>query len=257
MDKYMFPEDKVLSAYLSLAQGFVCYFLLHFFNKSINAFILKMTMAEINKSLDECSLNNQLDDTHSVITAASRHLSEHKIDTSSSNHDDDQICHHNQNQTNSKQPPCCSTSHTIDECLSFDHYIKHIAGATEIHSPDLRENFEKARLSISNRVFLYFVFMVGFVGTVNLWRGLWELQLAYCYPVVFKDAPLLNQNMLNLIYMPSAILILWMLHLTSSLLSRASCQDDYFIAKENYIVKHNIFKQFFLKKVGTISFISY
>ena len=135
----------------------------------------------------------------------------------------------------------------LKECVSLNNNknINHLS--LEINSKELSNNLGKS-LSISNRIFLFLVFILGFVGTVNLWRGLWMLQLIYCYPRLV-ESELLNQSFLNLIYMFFSLLILWMLNLTSSLLSRASCEDDFFIAEKNYIVKHNNFKDFFLKKV--------
>jgi hypothetical protein len=188
-------------------------------------------MAEINKSLDECSLANTLDDNHSIATITL--IKQNSVISG---------------QHGIEMGDCCDMNQRIDGCLNFDRYVKK-HGSLEIRSPDLRENFEKSGLRLSNRVFLYVVFAIGFVGTVNLWRGLWMLQTSYCYPMLIKASESLNKSLLNLVYMPCAILILWSLNLTSSLLSRASCQDDYFIAKKNYVVKHNIFKAFFLKKV--------
>lgn len=92
--------------------------------------------------------------------------------------------------------------------------------------------------------------MIGFLGTVSTWRGLWMLQSLYAYPPLFSHTDsVLNQILLNLVYISLAILILWSLNLTSSLLSRASCKDDYFTAKKVYVLRFNNYKAFFHDKV--------
>ncbi len=80
--------------------------------------------------------------------------------------------------------------------------------------------------------------MLGFFGTVCTWRGVWELQLIYCYPKIL-DSKILNNSMLNAIYMPTFILILWKMDLLASLQSRSSCEDDYFMYKDNFILDSN------------------
>lgn len=107
--------------------------------------------------------------------------------------------------------------------------------------------------SIDLRMFLYMVFVVGFLGTVSMWRGLWMLQMIYAYPKILfvsMSNDVASQMLLNLIYIILAILILWSLNLTSSLLSRASCEDDYFTAKKVYVLRFNNYKAFLHGKVN-------
>lgn len=76
--------------------------------------------------------------------------------------------------------------------------------------------------------------------------------MLYAYPeaLYVSTDPVLSQMLLNLVYFPIAILVLWSLNLTSSLLSRASCKDDYFTAKKVYILRFNNYKAFLHNKVG-------
>ena len=102
------------------------------------------------------------------------------------------------------------------------------------------------------KVYLNLSFLILFIGTVNLWRGLWMLQLNYFYPKIIESI-VLNQNLLNLIYFIVAIVILWNINLVSSLLARSSCEDAYFLVEKNYLIKQNHFETFFgIKKVEKI-----
>lgn len=136
---------------------------------------------------------------------------------------------------------------------SFAYFNKDLNKRSPIINLDIRENYEKTskqtNFSPLNRLVLYVVFILGFVGTVSTWRGLWMLQMMLVYPTVIESSPVLNQIFLNFFYMLFSVLILWCLNLTSSLLSRASCQDDYFTSKKTYVLRFNNFKSFFLKKV--------
>jgi hypothetical protein len=138
---------------------------------------------------------------------------------------------------------------------SFAYFNKDLNQRSPIINLDLRENYEKKaaanNFDLSNRLVLYVVFTLGFIGTVSSWRGLWLLQTCFLYPRLFASNVVLNQIFLNLIYMFISILILWSFNLTSSLLSRASCQDNYFTSKRIYVLRFNNFKAFFLKKVVT------
>ena len=213
MDKYMYVEDAIKSAYLSMLIGLITYLILHFFNKKINIFILKKN--NVNKCANPALLqrSESTESNSSEMTMSS------------------------ENKSMMAGPDCLSFNANVNNHISL-----------EVHAHGEGENFED-RLSLVHRLFLYFIFTLGFVGTVSLWRGLWMLQYEYCYPAFFVGESLLKKNVLNLVYMILALIILWSLNLTSSLLSRASCKDDYFIAKKNYIVKHNNFKEFFLKKL--------
>lgn len=85
-------------------------------------------------------------------------------------------------------------------------------------------------------------FYLVFMGTVSIWRGLWMLQLEFCYPEMF------DRNILNFAYFVVSILILWSVNLTSALLSRSSCEDSYFELKKNYVLKANHFASYFSSK---------
>lgn len=99
------------------------------------------------------------------------------------------------------------------------------------------------------KICLNATFFLVFIGTVSIWRGLWMLQLEFCYPEIC-ESKVLNKNILNSIYFVFSILILWSLDLTSALLSRSSCEDSYFESKRNYHLKQNHFKTYFgTKKV--------
>ena len=111
---------------------------------------------------------------------------------------------------------------------------------------DEREDYEKPKLTYKNRLILYIIFIIGFLSTVNLWRALWMLQALFCYPRIFKW---LDVHILNAIYFLISIVFLFLLHLTSAILSRSSCEDDYFTAKDNYILTNNNFYTFVQKKV--------
>ncbi len=102
--------------------------------------------------------------------------------------------------------------------------------------------------SFINRLFLNLIFLVCFVGTVSLWRGFWMLQSQFMYPKLIDDSTTKNRMLLNVIYINMVIIILWSINLVSALLSRANCEDCYFLDRRNYILTQNNFKKFFYNK---------
>ena len=172
-DKFMFPDDSVKSAYVSVLLGSSIYLIMYIFNKKINAFV--------SAPSDPPSTPN-------------------------------------------KQP------------------------YEQIHT-----HFEQPKkLSISVWTVLYVSFVLGFVATVNLWRGLWMLQLEYCYPLIFHSK-VLNQMSLNCVYMFACVLVFWCLDMTSALLSRGNCQDNFFTNEKNYILKMNNFKMFLKQVIASLA----
>jgi hypothetical protein len=102
--------------------------------------------------------------------------------------------------------------------------------------------------SFINRLFLNLIFLVCFVGTVTLWRGFWMLQSQFMYPNLMDDSETKNKILLNLIYIIMVIVVLWSINLVSSLLSRANCEDCYFLDRRNLVLKQNNFKTFFYNR---------
>ena len=96
---------------------------------------------------------------------------------------------------------------------------------------------------IFRAIFLNLTFLVCFMGTIFIWRGVWELQLIYCYPK-FVESDFWNQNILNICYFGGSILIMWKLNILACLASRSSCEDNYFKIKDNFILDHNLFARF-------------
>lgn len=117
----------------------------------------------------------------------------------------------------------------------------------ETINKDEREDYEKTKLTYKNRLILYIIFIIGFVSTVNLWRALWMLQALFCYPRFFKW---FDVHILNAIYFLLSVFFLFLLHLTSAILSRSSCEDDYFTVEDNFILTNNNFYTFVQKKVN-------
>jgi hypothetical protein len=103
-------------------------------------------------------------------------------------------------------------------------------------------------LSTRNIIFLNVIFLICFSGTVTSWRSIWILQTIYLYPSLIENK-VHNAIFLNTIYMCVCIGILWSMSLVSALLSRANCEDCYFLARKNYIMKQNNFKTFFYRRV--------
>lgn len=197
MDTFVFKNDSILSATISLSIGILIYLVFHIFNKPINKLaIRKESSVEFIASIE--TLNN------------------------------DKMIY-----KQLKNFPSRQTSMQND-CLI---------------PSEARENMERKNVTLKNKLFLYLIFILGFISTVNIWRGIWAFQLEFCYPILFPSK-LLNTNILNLIYLIISLLILWSINLTSAILSRASCEDDYFTAKKNYILKHNNFKHFIYAKVS-------
>ncbi|CAF0709202.1 unnamed protein product [Brachionus calyciflorus] len=146
----------------------------------------------------------------------------------------------------------------------FTNEIENLNQTENLINTDERENYEKHKLTIKNRILLYIIFFAGFISTVNTWRALWMYQTAYLYPQIFHFTNIIknhgdydeliltsediNNSILNLFYLTVSLSLLWLLHLTSAILSRASCEDDYFTAKNNFILKHNNFKSFIQKR---------
>ena len=92
-------------------------------------------------------------------------------------------------------------------------------------------------ISVFKKLLLNCMFIVCFLGTVCTWRGVWELQLIYCYPAILHESELINNNILNVIYMLVFVLVLWKLDLLASLQSRSSCEDEYFMLKDHFILE--------------------
>lgn len=101
--------------------------------------------------------------------------------------------------------------------------------------------------NLTNRVIktllLYTLFGICFVGTVCTWRGVWELQLVYCYPQLV-ESKLLNQNLLNVFYFSVSILVLWIMGMVASLQSRSSAEDSYFWVEGNFILQSELFENY-------------
>jgi len=111
------------------------------------------------------------------------------------------------------------------------------------------EKEETIRLTCISKYLLNMTFIFSFISTVNVWRGLWMLQLDLCYPIIFESSTVVNQMVLNAFYMLISLLILWKLNLTSTLLSRSNTQDNYFTLEKNCVISKNTFKKFFKKVI--------
>lgn len=94
------------------------------------------------------------------------------------------------------------------------------------------------------KILLHLLFVICFIGTVCTWRGVWQIQLIYCYPKLIESS-VLNQNILNLFYFSLSIVILWKTNLLASLQSRSSCEDEYFMLKGNFILECENLKNLF------------
>ena len=195
LDKYLFPADEKLSAYISLASGLIIYLAFYVFNEKLNTLLFSISKKSYKLNSPKCSnkIYRQMSVNNSLFNY---HNNDYLINMSISS---DQV-----------------------ECYKFNFTAK---------------------------VILYIAIFWSFVSIVSIWRGLWMLQLVYCYPLLFGSS-LLNQNVLNIIYMIVSLAILWRLHLTSTLLSRSNCEDNYYVEKENYFLKKDNFKDLFLKKVN-------
>jgi hypothetical protein len=239
MDRYVESHSVLRSATVSLLIGAFCYILLHFFNKKINRYILKNTLSakRLHQLFDSDSDSFSSDYTNTItsMSAAQRLKLASQIKLDRQDTQEEQKLNEN----------------SLKKVQTESSFIG-------IKYAELREDMQKEpccsnrvterELTLSNRLFLYMIFTIGFIGTVNLWRALWMFQAELCYPKSIIKTKM-HKLCLEILYMIVSVVILWCLNLTSSLLSRASCKDDYFIAEKNYIVKHNNFKHFFLKKV--------
>jgi hypothetical protein len=94
------------------------------------------------------------------------------------------------------------------------------------------------------KLLIYMLFIFCFSGTIFVWRGIWELQNYYCYPLVFRTK-VLNQNLLNCFYFTASLLVLWTLDLVASLQSRSMAEDSYFMVKGNYVLEPDLYENYF------------
>ncbi len=105
--------------------------------------------------------------------------------------------------------------------------------------------------SFLKNILLNLLFLSCFVGTVCIWRGIWEFQLYFCYPNLIESA-FWNQNLLNLFYFVSSLSILWYFDLLACLASRSLCEDSYFKIKDHFILLPNHFETFFSSRIVII-----
>ena len=120
------------------------------------------------------------------------------------------------------------------------------------------ETNEWSKMSqIFRAILLNLTFLVCFIGTIFIWRGVWELQLIYCYPKLI-ESEFWNQNILNICYFGGSVLIMWKLNILACLASRSACEDNYFKINGNFILDHNLFTRFvnlkFVKKKDSLIF---
>jgi hypothetical protein len=133
----------------------------------------------------------------------------------------------------------------VNYAQNYEHHSKE-------ESRSIKETLFKHIINkIIYKLLIYLVFIMSFVSTVNCWRGLWILQLEYCYPKFFSSG-LMNQIILNVIYCFVFLAFLCSINLTSTLLPRSNCKDSYFTIKDNLLVKQNNLCTIFERKVRRI-----
>jgi hypothetical protein len=132
----------------------------------------------------------------------------------------------------------------VNYAQNYEHHSKE-------ETRTIKETFLKHIIhKVIYKLLIYLVFIMSFVSTVNCWRGLWMLQLEYCYPKIFSSK-LTNQIILNAIYCFVFLAFLCSINLTSTLLPRSNCKDSYFTIQDNVLVKQNTLCAVFQQKVST------
>lgn len=96
------------------------------------------------------------------------------------------------------------------------------------------------------KYFVHAIFVViGFVGTVHIWRGLWLLQ-----PMIYQDEKILIKVVICLVAIIASLFILSLLDRISGALSRGNCKDEVFFIKGKFIVIETLSTRIFPKRVG-------
>jgi Fuseless len=95
-------------------------------------------------------------------------------------------------------------------------------------------------------IILRVIVLINFIAVVNIWRGLWMLQMLAVKTFVSKNS---TKSIICLLSICLGLVCLLIFHRISAILSRGNCKDEIFFMEKKYIVVETVSTTFLSKEV--------